>query len=72
MVTDTRDSMRGTRSMDMEFLLGVLAIFTKVIMKMTRGRDTARCTGPMVVFTKAHGKKEVKMGKASSPRQNKA
>ena len=54
-VTDTRASISKIKSMDLAFLPGFLGIFIKVIMKMTKGKDMAKCIGQTEAFIKAHG-----------------
>ena len=60
-VTNMKDSTRMIRKMDMESLIGRVAIFTEETMLMMRERGTVKCTGLMDQFTKENGKKEFNM-----------
>ena len=45
------------KNMDKELLLGLQATFTKVLIRMMKGKGMERCNGLMVPYMLASGKK---------------
>jgi len=61
----TKGSMSTTRSAGMEYLAGLVVIYTKETISKICATDMARCIGPMAPTTKETGRKEFSMEKVS-------
>ena len=58
---NTKETMRWTRSMAMEFSSGRVETYTKGIMLMMKGKAMERCSGLMALFTEESGLKVFSM-----------
>jgi hypothetical protein len=56
-----KGSMSSTRRMEMEFLLGRVVMYTKVITKMMKEMDMVKCSGLMDLGIKESGKRASNM-----------
>lgn len=62
LVTCMRENTSLIRRMGKECFSGNQAIFSRVLIKMMRGKDMGRCTGLMDQHIKENGSKEFSMG----------
>jgi len=60
-VTNTRVSIKTTKSRESGYLLGNQVIYIEGVTRRTSGTDTVKCIGLMEVATKVSGKTEFSM-----------